>query len=153
MENKGLYVKYEVRKKENGELVDGCFVLRPDKDGAALAALRKYAEATSNKQLSEDINNWLDSIIYEKTKDLKAFAIGPDRYEVVVGYDKESAVAWYKQNSGISEDEWAEYEVNDYPMDKPFKVEAGNGIGFEMTTVRQFVAHVKEFPCIAWWSE
>ncbi|WP_019123615.1 hypothetical protein [Brevibacillus massiliensis] len=153
MENKGLYVKYEVRKKENGELVDGCFVLRPDKDGAALAALRKYAEATSNKQLSEDINNWLDSIVNERTKDLKAFAIGPDRYEVVVGYDKESVIAWYKQYTGISEEEFAEYEVDEYPMDKPVQVDSRSGVGYETTTVREWVHDVKEFPCIAWWSE
>jgi len=57
MENKGLYVKYEVRKKENGELVDGCFVLRPDKDRAAFAALRVYAEQTTNVKINVKIPN------------------------------------------------------------------------------------------------
>lgn len=32
MDGKGIYAKYEVRKKETGELVDDCFVLRPERD-------------------------------------------------------------------------------------------------------------------------
>lgn len=153
MENQGLYVKYDVRKVDTGELVNNCFVLRPDKDLAAVAALRKYADTTGNGELRKDILNWLDSIIQEKTKGLKAFAIGPDRYEVVVGYDKESVVEWYKKNSGISEEEFAEYDVDDYPMDEPVPVEARNGRGYETLTLREFIADVKHFPCTAWWSE
>ncbi|MCG5251600.1 hypothetical protein [Brevibacillus agri] len=56
MENKGLYVKYDVRKVDTGELVNDCFVLRPDKDRAAFAALRAYAEQTTNDELRKDIN-------------------------------------------------------------------------------------------------
>ncbi|MCC8435446.1 hypothetical protein HP567_012915 [Brevibacillus sp. M2.1A] len=153
MENKGLIVKYDVRKVDNGELVNNCFVLRPDIDGAAVAALRKYAEVTTNGKLSNDITNWLDSIVNEKTKNLKAFAIGPDRYEVVVGYDKESVVAWYKQTTRISEEDWAAYEVSDYPMDKSVQVEALRGTPYETTTVREWVHDVKSFPCVAWWKE
>ncbi|WJQ79264.1 hypothetical protein [Brevibacillus brevis] len=78
MENKGLIVKYDVRKVDNRELVNNCFVLRPDKDGAAFTALKAYAEKTANEELRKDINQWLDSILAEKTKELKAVAIGPD---------------------------------------------------------------------------
>ncbi|WP_436709918.1 hypothetical protein [Brevibacillus formosus] len=103
--------------------------------------------------MSKDITNWLDSIVNEKTKDLKAFAIGPDRYEVVVGYEKESVVVWYKQKSGINEEDWAEYVVNDYPMDKPMKIEARRGIGTEEITLREYISDMKEFPCIAWFMD
>lgn len=57
--NKGLYIKYEVRKTENNKLVEGCFVLRPDKDEAAVEALRAYASATKNTELANDIYNWV----------------------------------------------------------------------------------------------
>lgn len=59
----GLKVKYIVRKVDTGELVDECFVLRPQKDKAAIAALYAYADATENKVLAYDIRKWLDTII------------------------------------------------------------------------------------------
>ena len=58
----GLKVKYVVRKVSNGELVDDCFVLRPDKDKAAIAALEAYADATENQVLAADIHRWLSDI-------------------------------------------------------------------------------------------
>ncbi len=57
----GLKGKYLVFKADTGERVENCFVLRPDKDKAAVEALRAYAEATDNKILSEDIYNWVGS--------------------------------------------------------------------------------------------
>lgn len=56
---KGLKAKYLVFKADTGERVDNCFILRPDKDPAAVAALRAYAAATDNKILAEDIYNWV----------------------------------------------------------------------------------------------
>lgn len=56
---KGLKAKYLVFKANTGERVDNCFVLRPDKDPAAIAALRAYAATTDNKILTEDIYNWV----------------------------------------------------------------------------------------------
>ena len=55
----GLRCKYIVRKADTGEGVDGCFVLRPDRDRAAVAALRAYASATDNDVLATDILNWV----------------------------------------------------------------------------------------------
>ena len=55
----GLKQKYVVRKADTGECVKNCFVLRPDKDVAAVAALRAYAGATDNKMLAADIINWI----------------------------------------------------------------------------------------------
>ena len=55
----GLRCKYIVRKADTGDGVDGCFVLRPDRDRAAVAALRAYAAATDDKALSADIINWV----------------------------------------------------------------------------------------------
>lgn len=61
-QDKGLYEKYLVFKR-NGDKVDGnCFILRPAKDPAARAALMAYAEATNNQQLATDIMVWLSSL-------------------------------------------------------------------------------------------
>lgn len=56
---KGLKAKYLVFKADTGEKVDNCFVLRPDKDPAAVEAIRAYARATDNETLAEDIYNWV----------------------------------------------------------------------------------------------
>lgn len=58
-ERAGLYGKYTVRKNSDGSLVTDCFVLRPGKDPAAVAALRAYAAATDNAELAVDIINWV----------------------------------------------------------------------------------------------
>lgn len=67
----GLKVKYIVHKASNGELVDDCFVLRPDKDQAAIAALNAYADATENQVLAADIRKWLSSIISAEPRVIK----------------------------------------------------------------------------------
>ena len=56
---KGLKAKYLVFKADTGERVGNCFVLCPDKDPAAVEALRAYASATGNETLAEDIYNWV----------------------------------------------------------------------------------------------
>lgn len=58
----GLKEKYRIFKAKNNESVTGCFVLRPDKDPTAKAALKAYAEATDNLTLWEDLKKWLDEI-------------------------------------------------------------------------------------------
>lgn len=63
---KGLYVKYNVTKIETGETVYDCFVLRPDRDPAAVVALVAYADTTTNLQLAADIRGWLASIEPQK---------------------------------------------------------------------------------------
>lgn len=55
----GLYGKYTVYKNKDGSLVTDCFILRPAKDSAAVAALRAYAATTDNAELSADIINWV----------------------------------------------------------------------------------------------
>lgn len=62
IEYDGLKAKYRVYKARNGEPVEDCFVLRPNKDPAARAALHAYADATDNQQLAEDIGLWLNGI-------------------------------------------------------------------------------------------
>jgi hypothetical protein len=57
---RGLYAKYEVKK--NGKPIYDCFVLRPDRDAAARAALRAYAKVTPNTLLAVDIHEWLSAI-------------------------------------------------------------------------------------------
>lgn len=58
-ERAGLYGKYTVRKNSDGSLVTDCFVLRPGKDPAAVAALSTYAAATDNAELAADIIGWV----------------------------------------------------------------------------------------------
>ena len=55
----GLKSKYLVFEAATGKKVENCFVLRPDKDAAAVEALRAYAYVTDNKTLSNDIYNWV----------------------------------------------------------------------------------------------
>lgn len=55
----GLYGKYTVYKNKDGSLVTDCFILRPAKDPAAVAALRAYAAATDNAELAADIASWV----------------------------------------------------------------------------------------------
>lgn len=57
-EQSGLHRKYEVRK--DGEPIDDCFVLEPEDDPAARAALKAYAEATENAALAEDLREQFD---------------------------------------------------------------------------------------------
>lgn len=53
---KGLYNKYKIINRETGKEVEGqYFVLKPEKDPAARAALEAYASATNNEQLEQDI--------------------------------------------------------------------------------------------------
>ncbi len=59
----GLKVKYRVYKARNGEPVENCFVLRPDKDMAARMAIRRYAECTENRQLAADLEMWVDEML------------------------------------------------------------------------------------------
>lgn len=62
----GLKGKYLVFKADTGEQVSNCFVLRPDKDPAAVEALRAYANATSNETLADDIYNWVGKGVMEQ---------------------------------------------------------------------------------------
>ena len=55
----GLKGKYLVFKADTGEQVENCFILRPDKDAAAVEALRAYAKVTDNETLAKDIYNWV----------------------------------------------------------------------------------------------
>lgn len=57
--NEGLRGKYIVHKVGTGEEVNNCFVLRPDKDTAAVAAIRAYAAVTDNKVLAADLIRWI----------------------------------------------------------------------------------------------
>jgi hypothetical protein len=68
-QDKGLHVKYNVTKVDTGELVGNCFVLRPDKDPAAVEALKAYAAATDNLQLKNDILNWINPVPEFKSLD------------------------------------------------------------------------------------
>jgi hypothetical protein len=56
----GLHAKYEVF--EDGERVENCFVLEPETDSAARAALIEYAEETNNEDLAQDLRDWVVDI-------------------------------------------------------------------------------------------
>lgn len=60
-EGKGLYHKYNVMKQD-GTLEPDCFVLKPITDKAARVALVAYALATDDKELSNQLMEWIDKI-------------------------------------------------------------------------------------------
>ena len=62
---KGLKAKYLVFKADTGEKVDNCFILRPDKEPAAVEGLRAYARTTDNETLADDIYNWVGKPVQE----------------------------------------------------------------------------------------
>jgi hypothetical protein len=55
--------KFVVRHWRRGDLLDGeAFVLVPDRDPAAVAALIAYADATPDAPLAERLRGWIASI-------------------------------------------------------------------------------------------
>lgn len=102
----GLKLKYNVYKIEDGSVVNDCFVLRPQKDKAARAALLEYAKSTDNPALAEDIRKWIDSI--RKEEQVEEIHIGDEvidddnrkaiavRDTYYIGGDKEAfTLVWY----------------------------------------------------------
>lgn len=61
----GLYQKYRVEK--DGEPQEGCFVLKPESDPAARAALLAFADATDDEELAQDLREWVASIKAQET--------------------------------------------------------------------------------------
>ena len=58
----GLYDKYKVIKNSTKEEVAGAFVLLPESDPIAIAALKTYAELTDNVELANNIECWLETL-------------------------------------------------------------------------------------------
>ena len=58
----GLYNKYRVVNNVTKMPVEGAFVLRPDRDPAALFALKHYAERTTNVELAADLIMWIEGL-------------------------------------------------------------------------------------------
>jgi len=60
-EERGFYLKYQVRHADGSELSPGMvFVLRPDRDPAAWDALMTYGFSTQNDALASDLLEWLE---------------------------------------------------------------------------------------------
>lgn len=59
MDDPGLYGKYTVVNNETGEQVTDCFVLRPEHDRAARAALYVYGTRCGNVALRDDLHAWV----------------------------------------------------------------------------------------------
>jgi hypothetical protein len=59
MDEKGLYTKYKITYPDGKPVSGYCFVLKPEKDPAARAAMAAYAEHTDNWRLRRDINDYL----------------------------------------------------------------------------------------------
>lgn len=55
----GLYDKYVVYRRGTKQKVAPVFVLKPDKDPAALEALKAYAKATKNELLADQLMEWV----------------------------------------------------------------------------------------------
>lgn len=110
-EGAGLHEKYTVLKNEDGSLVTNCFVLRPEKDPAAVAALRAYAATTDNAELADDIINWIGAEPNE-----------PLTLEELREMDGEPV--WVKQLKGLSvrDTDWAVVEFRLEPDVKHDKI-------------------------------
>lgn len=59
---KGLYNKFIVQRVDGKPINDFVFVLRPEKDKAALNALKEYAKSTKNKKLKSDLRKVIGDI-------------------------------------------------------------------------------------------
>lgn len=68
MSEKGLYKKYQVTKLSTGEEVEGVFILKPDSDPIAIAALLRYAELTDDELLSGHITDWVEALEFMGTE-------------------------------------------------------------------------------------
>jgi len=80
---------------------------------------------------------------------LRAISIGPDRADIVAGYGtNEELAAWYRTETGISEEEWADYVVKEIPLDKNL-----NWDGMGEMTIRKLVEGETNFPQIVGYSE
>lgn len=79
----GLKTKYLVYKADTGERLDNCFILRPDKDRAAVFALRAYAESTDNGVLSEDIYNWVGKDDTSEENNICAFCCDDEDFRAM----------------------------------------------------------------------
>lgn len=88
---KGLKAKYLVFKADTGEMVENCFILRPDKDAAAVEALRAYAKVTDNETLKNDIYNWVGNgvMVREWVSVDDRLPQYTDEYNVTVGVPSE----------------------------------------------------------------
>ena len=56
---KGLYGKYIITKSDGTPVNGRCFILKPDKDPAAVTALQAYAAVTGDEQLRDDLYAWV----------------------------------------------------------------------------------------------
>jgi len=59
---RGLYQKYDITKQDGTPAEDSYFVLKPEKDAAARAAILAYACLTENKPLAEDLKKWVQEL-------------------------------------------------------------------------------------------
>ena len=137
---KGLKAKYLVFKADTGESVENCFVLRPDKDPAAVEALRVYASATDKETLAKDIYNWVGKGVTvqgwipasEPPKKItnKVIVLCKNGYRGFGHYeDYKGKQTWYNLESGKPFTDWdledcESYEVTHWqPLPQPPKGE------------------------------
>lgn len=109
---KGLKGKFLVFKSDTGEMIKNCFVLRPDKDPAAVAALRAYAAATDNNSLSADLINWVGAWEQEQLRWIPVTERLPKCGERVLATDGGFVGEFYINKCG----QWQRYNVNDYSL-------------------------------------
>ena len=112
-ERAGLYGKYTVYKNKDGSLVTDCFILRPAKDLAAVAALRAYAATTDNAELSADILNWVGAepnkpLTIEQLREMDGEPVWVEEMEHWALIDIEKSGQW----AGIPFAVWAENGAN-----------------------------------------
>lgn len=78
-----------------------------------------------------------DFEVIEEIPILKAYKIGPDRYEIVASYDDaETTAAWYKNECGIDDEDWKQYKVDQISVDEQYEWEQ-----LGVMTIREMVGN------------
>jgi hypothetical protein len=119
----GLKGKYLVFKADTGEQITNCFVLRPDKDGAAVDALRAYANSTTAQILAEDIYNWVGK--GESAQQwIPVTERLPEENTAVLTYRESGIEVEFREKRGWDYDEFTQCPVTHWmPLPQPPKGE------------------------------
>lgn len=123
-QQRGLHGKYEVY--EDGEPVEECFVLEPDDDPAARAALIEYALETSNDELAQDLRDWVVEIC--KRDHVRPDGSHVDRYErELLGEQTVTFQCGVAANPQFDESdgEYCDHEPEEIELDEPAYREDG----------------------------
>lgn len=94
----GLFEKYHIINNEDRSVVFGAFVLRPQRDPHAVAAIRAYADsvAEQDSDLAADLNEWMDGFPFPVKRANDSLEDLRNKYITVNSSDQRHYVLWGK---------------------------------------------------------